>query len=560
MNIQYNSKEWLVWEQNCAPFFLCMTLNPSFKELREYFGSSLFTTLIDFGYDNNGVYVGKWLLRTSEGMSLGQKMTDFLSVPVHRNHFIQACKKAEKELIQKADEIRNFMGISDLSDDELISMYKSLETLFYSFYKFGAFVEPLQWYTEAEIKKYIDARSEDNNKDFDIMKIVTVSSEESFPITIQKGLLNCSRSLKNVLNEETELVPFFENGDASGLLENISKKDSKACKDFIGVATSFCSEYYWQRNNYYSTYEYGLIDVITDILKESKDVSTIGLALSSKLVKYEEDKVHTVEKKKQLLDELSAYYKSVVELLELSIILQDTRKRLVMKSNSSFDVILSEISKRTSVELNKIHLLLPQEIEQFFKDPMILSDLISLREESFFVVQSDIPIIDEVAITSYDEEQEEIDPQKIKILPMLDPYYASGAKEVNRLLAKIDRYYNLLLHSSKGDILNGIVTYKKEDQIVGIAHVIKDAKNEEIQEDEILVAPSTTPDYLVSINRCKAIITDWGGQTSHAAIVSRELQKPCIIGTGFASECIRTGDRIKVDFVEGTITVLDNVQ
>jgi pyruvate,water dikinase len=58
------------------------------------------------------------------------------------------------------------------------------------------------------------------------------------------------------------------------------------------------------------------------------------------------------------------------------------------------------------------------------------------------------------------------------------------------------------------------------------------------------------------IRKCKAIIADWGGQTSHAAIVSRELQKPCIIGTNYASQVLKNGDVIKIDFKQGIIEVI----
>jgi len=73
---------------------------------------------------------------------------------------------------------------------------------------------------------------------------------------------------------------------------------------------------------------------------------------------------------------------------------------------------------------------------------------------------------------------------------------------------------------------------------------------------EILVAPMTRPEYLPLMKNASAIITDEGGITSHAAIVSRELKKPCIIGTKVATKVLGDGDLIEVDADNGVIKKL----
>jgi pyruvate,water dikinase len=52
-------------------------------------------------------------------------------------------------------------------------------------------------------------------------------------------------------------------------------------------------------------------------------------------------------------------------------------------------------------------------------------------------------------------------------------------------------------------------------------------------------------------------VTDWGGQTSHAAITSRELSKPCIIGTNFACQILKSGDRVRLNFEEATVEKIE---
>jgi phosphohistidine swiveling domain-containing protein len=90
--------------------------------------------------------------------------------------------------------------------------------------------------------------------------------------------------------------------------------------------------------------------------------------------------------------------------------------------------------------------------------------------------------------------------------------------------------------------------------VAGIAFVCftpHEAKH--LKKGEILVCPQTTPDFVVFMKRASAIITDEGGITCHAAIVSRELGIPAVVGTKVATRVLKTGDRIEVDANNGII-------
>lgn len=79
---------------------------------------------------------------------------------------------------------------------------------------------------------------------------------------------------------------------------------------------------------------------------------------------------------------------------------------------------------------------------------------------------------------------------------------------------------------------------------------------EEMNKGEILVSESTAPELMVACTKAKAIVTDMGGMLSHAAIVSRELGIPCIVGTVHASRSLKDGDNIKIDLDTGNIEIL----
>lgn len=78
----------------------------------------------------------------------------------------------------------------------------------------------------------------------------------------------------------------------------------------------------------------------------------------------------------------------------------------------------------------------------------------------------------------------------------------------------------------------------------------------EFQDGDILVSGMTTPDFIMFMKRAGAIITDEGGITCHAAIVSRELGKPCIIGTKIATKVLKDGDTVEVDAEKGIVKII----
>ena len=86
----------------------------------------------------------------------------------------------------------------------------------------------------------------------------------------------------------------------------------------------------------------------------------------------------------------------------------------------------------------------------------------------------------------------------------------------------------------------------------GPVKIIVDASQiDKILKGDILVAEMTTPDFVPAMKRAAAILTDQGGRTSHAAIVSRELGIPCVVGAGKATTTFKDGEILTVDGSSG---------
>lgn len=107
--------------------------------------------------------------------------------------------------------------------------------------------------------------------------------------------------------------------------------------------------------------------------------------------------------------------------------------------------------------------------------------------------------------------------------------------------------------------IKGTIAYK--GNVRGIARLIlrNDDHNHLFNEGDILVSVNSNPTLMPLIVKAGAIVTDEGGMATHASIISRELKKPCIVGTKIATHVIKEGDLVEVDATIGTIRILKKV-
>lgn len=102
----------------------------------------------------------------------------------------------------------------------------------------------------------------------------------------------------------------------------------------------------------------------------------------------------------------------------------------------------------------------------------------------------------------------------------------------------------------KGQVANSGMARGK----VVIVHSRNDL--EKVKRGTILVSTMTNINYLIAAKKAAAIVTDEGGVTCHAAILSREINKPCVVGTKTATHILKNGDLVEVDALQGTIKII----
>jgi phosphohistidine swiveling domain-containing protein len=112
-----------------------------------------------------------------------------------------------------------------------------------------------------------------------------------------------------------------------------------------------------------------------------------------------------------------------------------------------------------------------------------------------------------------------------------------------------------LLNTSARKEIKGSIAYKGKAQ--GKVRIIHDPHNPgQFNKGDILVTGMTRPEFLQLMEKSAAFITDAGGLLSHAAIVAREMKKPCLIGTEIATKILKDGDMVEVDAEKGFVRIL----
>jgi phosphohistidine swiveling domain-containing protein len=220
-----------------------------------------------------------------------------------------------------------------------------------------------------------------------------------------------------------------------------------------------------------------------------------------------------IEKKYNLdikLKSAFSFFRTLADLREL-------RKESIQMSNAFLTEYLENVKKYSLMEVHEMKFLLQNELIDVLEEKKV--DVSERLNEYVMIYDKDILIL------SGKEAKKG-----------LEDFNERFSKQFNELKGRI-----AMMGKAKGHvkILLGRADFHK------------------INQGDVLVAPSTRPEYLPLMKKACAIITDEGGLTSHAAIVSRELKIPCIIGTQVATEILKDNDLVEVDADNGIVRKIE---
>lgn len=274
-------------------------------------------------------------------------------------------------------------------------------------------------------------------------------------------------------------------------------------------------KYFWLKNSYENEQ---VLDL--DFFKERK--KNLEKGVRKKINKLFENAL----KKKQELKEKYGLSKEIMDIADAisdAMVWQDARKKEIWIYIHYKELLLDEIVRRYGFEKKYLYNFESEEILELLgkkKDDKIFKS----REEAYSFLSAE-------EIVSFDE--------KISL-----KYWDMYAQE--KVDKNINEFKGTVVSKGNGKTINGIV------KIVLDAHNISG-----FNEGDILVTTMTSPEFVFVMKKAGAVITDTGGLTSHAAIVSRELKKVCIVGTKVATQVLKNGDEVEVDVEKGVVRIME---
>ena len=323
------------------------------------------------------------------------------------------------------------------------------------------------------------------------------------------------------------------------------------------------------------------IDETLNILKIAKEIKDNHYQLNNldeKIISAIEDhknkygwmKTYDLEHDNMETYDTKYYLSRIKELLnEDVLVLINSVENKRLDSDKEFDELLNnnnfnELIKNILIAMRDFIYLQTLLSESYTR--MMFMGKISIMKEIVYRIHKDI---ESYVSLDFDEQREVIYDAK-----NYDVYVEKNKYGKARI--KIDSYRKIfkgkdikLLKQKVNDYCLSFVKEKMQNANVisgtsvnggivkGKAKIIKTMKDlDKIHTGDILIADMTSPDYVTVFNKVAAFVTDEGGLTCHAAIVSKEFNVPCIVGTQFATQILKDNTFIEVDANNGIITIL----
>jgi len=353
----------------------------------------------------------------------------------------------------------------------------------------------------------------DVKKAKEVFSILTLPSEISFVTQERIELLGMILKFLSS-RREREVLASMSNAD---YLAKIKFENP----DFLEALEKHQEKYHWMQNSYgqhvYLTLN-NFLEFLKEILKES------SLEQIKEELKKISNRDEMSSKQEQILKELGLpeQVKKEIEYMKNISLLQDKRKRIILMMLHQYYRFLEEFSERARLEVAVLGYASTDEIPKILENNFNIDLLKKRKEKGIFVAQTG---------------------------GRFSKFIENEAEELKRLIFKEQTEILESIHgnvASRGD----------EAIVTGKIKIVLNPRKESIEEDEILVTSMTRPEFVPLMRKARAIITNEGGITSHAAIVAREMNKPCIIGTKNATEVLKNGDEVELRMNHGVVKII----
>ncbi|MEW6408159.1 MAG: PEP-utilizing enzyme [Patescibacteria group bacterium] len=493
--------EWpgIPWFHSCYNFGLALEL----KKRSKVFGLSKFAA----DYKNN---VQKIYMLKHEWQNGGKiYLQEILKNPKKLENDLEKLEAAAEKLSSLNQQLLK-VNTKNLSQKDLQIWLEKFHKANHRLWGAGMVLNPLelnQSYLSSYLRQYIEKNKKINQENWQIL--ITPAKLSSAQIEEREFLKLVSKNRNGRL-----IMQLKKCKDNIFLISAAIKKFPKIYQALQNHHKKFCwIQYGWVGPS--TTFDYYL-DLFARFTLQENTEKLLNETLN-------DDEV-LAQKQKILENEfaLDKKHKKLLFLLRRLLFSKAKRMDVLYMGYFAIEPILRQIAKNLNLSMNQLYMLYCGWLSEILKSEKLnIAKLNESAKYSAFIKENN----------------------------KLNFYVGNEArKKMAPILASLPKEKKV--NELKGDCaFPGKVRGK-----VKIISNIKD-KNK-MQSGDILVSYATDPSLLPIMKKASAFVTNMGGLTCHAAIVAREMKKPCIVGTKIATKVLRDGDMVEVDATRGTVRKL----
>jgi phosphohistidine swiveling domain-containing protein len=431
--------------------------------------------------------------------------------PEYLQFFIDKCRDESDNLLQTAKKIESEAPYDSKSNSELAVLLTRYNSAVFRTMTFlttiVVFEDVLQDHVESQLASHCEEHNIDAEPENYLSSLI-FPQEESIP---SQALIDLYQ-LGDEVESNSSLSELFEM-DPDEILDQMGEYP-----EFEQNFEEYLEEYDFMNMEYYAGQPLqpkGLVERINDVKSQAKE----------RLKRIRQDQQRKEKELEQAIKELdlTAESKSLIDSTREIHYLRQYRADALFKAGRRVRRLFETIGDRLGISYDEIVYMTHDEIVDSVLEGELTveKETIRARQDRYAIIWDD----QERSIVTGDAVDDELEA------------VATGEEKIKEL--------------------EGNVAFSGEYQ--GSVSIVTDSDEiDKVQDGDVLVSPMTDPYFVPAMLRAGAIITDEGGILSHAAIVSRELGIPCVVGTETATSALEDGSDVEVDASGdvGTIRVI----
>lgn len=486
------------------------------------------------GINQGGEKLGEWENRTNRwAVDIERSDTEIAKqllnkIEKNNSYGWRMAKKISyfsKRLLKFTKKVFN-SDLSKKSDKEIYELYIKYRGEFINMYIYAWFPNSLEGKLNiftAELENFLKIELKKINKADYLGEYLSVLTSPIKKTNREKEEIEFLKIVE-LISKNKKVKFFFQTNSVAEIARDLPRLSPAVNKIIIGHHRKYC----WLPFDYDGpawSREY--------FLEKAKNLIEGKINPGKELIRINLEKKKIKDKQKQFSLNLglgnNKKFGYFFELAGELIYLKDYRKDALFNSYYHMDKLIREIGRRLFLSPIQVKHILPQEMENVLLNKKFDFHKINERIKYSVVLYEEARMVGEYG--------------EIRIFT---------GKEARKIVK--NKIQEEKLPKNLKEIVGQTAYPGKATGTVKLVFNTDDIKKVEM--GDILVSPSTNPNLLPAMRHAGAIVTDKGGITCHAAITSRELKKPCIIGTGIATKILKDNQLVEVDADKGIIKII----